>query len=311
MNTVATAPEQFRRRSESVGRLVWRRFRRHKLAMLSCGVLLLLVLFAGIGPYFSPHAFDDVDLLKINQPPSRQHWLGTDDAGGDMLTRLMYGGRVSLAVGLLGAMFSVIVGVAIGGTAGYLGRWVDTVLMRLVDFMLSIPQLPCLIILSSIDLNKIGLSGLAHSRFAQFIGIAKIIVIVVIFGWMTVARLVRAEVLAVKERAYVYAGRALGMSNLRLFLKHILPNSISPILVSATLSVGGIILLESALSFLGLGIQPPHPSWGSMLQTAQTYIRDTPLPAVYPGVLILLTVVTFNFIGDGLRDAFDPRQTIR
>jgi peptide/nickel transport system permease protein len=304
-------PQPATARSDSIGRLVWRRFRRHKMAMVSCVVLLLLVLFSTIGPYFTGHSYSKTDRLRIYEKPSKENLLGRDDLGRDVLTRLMYGGRVSLAVGLIGAVLSAAVGVVVGGTAGYWGRWVDGALMRFVDFMLSVPSLPIMIILASVDLKKVGLGVLEDSAYRDFVSIIRIIIIAVIFGWMGVSRLVRAEVLSVKERTYVFAARALGFSNFRILSRHILPNAVSPIFVSATLAVGSIILMESALSFLGLGIQPPYPSWGSMLNTAQNYIRNAPMLAVYPGVMILLTVMAFNFIGDGLRDAFDPRQTMR
>ncbi len=275
-------------------RMAARRLRRHRLAQVSGGILLLLVLVSLLAPWIAPYRFDQIDLTNRLSPPSLQHPLGTDELGHDVLTRLLYAGRVSLTVGFSAAVASALVGTVVGLIAGFSGGWVDQVLMRFVDIMLSIPDLPILIVLSRYFGGSLG----------------GIILVLVAFGWMGTARLVRGEVLRLRNQEFVEAARALGASNARIMLRHLLPNTLSPVIVSATLSVGGAILTEAALSFLGIGIQPPTPSWGNMLQNAQDFIWRTPLLAFWPGLLIFLTVLCFNFFGDGLRDALDPRMQV-
>ncbi len=275
-------------------RMAARRLRRHRLAQASGVILLLLVLISLLAPWIAPYRFDQIDLTNRLSPPSLRHPLGTDELGHDVLTRLLYAGRVSLTVGFSAAVASALVGTVVGLIAGFYGGWVDQVLMRFVDIMLSIPDLPILIVLSRYFGGSLG----------------GIILVLVAFGWMGTARLVRGEILRLKNQEFVEAARALGASNARIMLRHLLPNALSPVIVSATLSVGGAILTEAALSFLGIGIQPPTPSWGNMLQNAQDFIWRTPLLAFWPGLLIFLTVLCFNFFGDGLRDALDPRMRV-
>jgi peptide/nickel transport system permease protein len=239
------------------------------------------------------------------QPPSAQHPLGTDELGRDLLCRLLYGGQVSLAVGLIAAVFSAIIGTAIGLVAGYAGGLADRVLMRVNDAVIALPLLPLLIVLAAVDLGKLGLPP--EIATSENVSLYRIVVIVSLFGWNTVARLVRAETLALRQREFVRAAVALGTTPRSIMWRHILPNAVSPIIVATTLSVGQIILFESTLSFLGLGIQPPTASWGNMLTNAQEVIWSAPELAVWPGLLIFLTVIAFNFLGDGLQDALDPR----
>jgi peptide/nickel transport system permease protein len=247
-----------------------------------------------------------VDLFARFQPPSPEHPLGTDELGRDLLLRLLYGGQVSLFVGLTAAVIAALFGTLIGLVSGYYGGRLDAVLMRFTDGFIALPVLPLLIVLAALDLSKIGLpEQLAAS---ESISLYRIIVIVVLVGWTTVARLVRSSALVLRTRDFVRAAQAQGASAGRIMMVHILPNLASPIIVATTLSAGNIILLESVLSFLGLGIQPPVPSWGNLLTNAQELIWEAPALAFYPGLLIFITVIAFNFLGDGLQDALDPKS---
>jgi len=291
-----------------VGRLLWRRFLRHRLAVAG-GVLLLALaaLTLAAPPIAAALGLDAaaVDLLARYQPPSAAHPLGTDELGRDLALRLLQGGRVSLGLGLLVAAAAAGIGTAVGLAAGYFGGRLDALLMRLTDGVIALPLLPLLIVLAAIDPAKLGLpAALAQAPEFSFYRMAAIIALV---GWTTVARLVRGATLSVREREFVRAAVALGAGPARIMAVHILPNVVSPIVVATTLSVGNIILLESVLSFLGLGIQPPIPSWGNMLTNAQELIWTAPALAVWPGLLIFATVIAFNFLGDGLQDALDPR----
>ena len=296
--------------SLSPGALAWRRFRAHRLALASAALLILLALLALGAPWIAAWRGVDgeaVDLLLRFGQPSAAHPLGTDDLGRDVLARLLQGGRVSLFVGLAAALTSAVFGTAIGLAAGFYGGRLDTLLMRFTDGVISLPLLPLLIVLAAVDLTKLGVPpALAQS---PEISLYRIVAIVSLFGWTTVARLVRGSALAVREQEFVRAARALGAGPLRLMAVHILPAVVSPIVVATTLSVGNIILFESVLSFLGLGIQPPLPSWGNMLTNAQELVWEAPMLAVYPGLAIFATVIAFNFLGDGLQDALDPRAT--
>jgi len=288
--------------------LAIRRFRRHKLAIFSAGVLLTMILLVILAPLVEKWlgvGANDVDLYSRMVAPSAEHPLGTDELGRDVLIRLLYGGRVSLFTGLMAACFAASIGTVIGLFAGFFGGRLDATLMRLTDSVIALPLLPLLIVLVAIDLNKLGLPpAIVESEDVSFY---RIVFIVAITGWTTVARLVRGATLSIKEREFVMAAQGVGASNLHIMFRHILPNLLSPIIVAVTLSVGGVILLESVLSFLGLGIQPPMASWGNMLTNAQQLIWEAPMLAVYPGLLIFVTVISFNFLGDGLQDAFDPK----
>jgi peptide/nickel transport system permease protein len=246
-----------------------------------------------------------VDLLGRFGAPSAAHPLGTDELGRDLLVRLAYGGRISLGLGLVAALATALLGIAIGLPAGYYGGWLDALLMRLADSVIALPLLPLLIVLAAIDLTKLGLPAeWAHAPATSFLRVA---ILVALVGWTTVARLVRGTALSIRERDYVRAAEAMGARPLRIMLVHILPNLATPILVALTLSVGNVILFESVLSFLGLGIQPPWPSWGNMLTNAQELIWSAPMLAVWPGLFIFVTVISFNLVGDGLDAALDPR----
>ena len=289
-------------------RRLFSRFVRHRLAVASAVVLAILILASAFAPAVERLMgadIRDVDLGAILQGPSLTHPLGTDELGRDLLVRLLYGGRISLLVGLVAAVFSAIIGAVIGILAGYFGGRLDDLLMRFTDAVIALPILPLLIVLAAVDLTKLGLP--ASVAEAGDVSLYRIIVITALFGWPGVARLVRGATLSLKEREFVRAAIAMGASPWRVMRVHILPNAISPIVVATTLSVGGIILFESVLSFLGLGIQPPIPSWGNMLTGAQEQLSSAPQLMIWPGLMIFITVIAFNFLGDGLQDALDPR----
>lgn len=290
----------------------WRQALRQKRVAISGIVLLLLAAASFAAPVLARlmgQDPDDVDLYHRLAAPSLAHPLGTDEIGRDLLLRLLEGGRVSLLVGIVAAIAAAGFGTAIGLLAGYRGGRLDAALMRLTDGMIALPLLPLLVVLAAIDLKKLGLpASLADS---DAISLYRIIVLVAFVGWTTVARLVRGTTLSLKARDFVRAAVALGARPSRVMLVHILPNLASPIIVATSLAVGEIILLESVLSFLGLGIAPPMASWGNMLTGAQETIALAPQLALYPGLLIFITVIACNFLGDGLQDALDPRAERR
>ena len=336
--------------------LVWRRFRKHKLGLTGAITLILLVLSVIFVPLFVPFSIDYIDNGALTVHPMKNtvvknmwwtspitvptyidtdletpgiqdpgapnpdygklHVLGTDELGRDNLARLFYAGRISLSVGVITTILVVIIGSLVGALAGFYGGWVDTALMRLVDLMLSIPTLPILLVLS----RGLGRSGVMDKIFGQGLGtMVTIIMVLSVFGWLTLSRLVRGSVLSLRSLDFIEATRALGAGNGRIIMRHLMPNSFAPIIVAATLAVGDFIITESALSFLGLGIQEPTPSWGNIMDTARTkgyaqLITDiNPFEEIrgyiiiFPGLLLLITVLSINFMGDALRDALDPR----
>jgi len=287
LTPIAAAPQSY-------GRRALKRFLKHKLAVLGLTFLVLMAFIVLFGPFITPYTFDGQDFALIGEPGamSAQHWLGTDELGRDALTRLIYGGRVSLAVGLAGAIISTIVGTLVGALSGFYRGWTDTLLMRFTDVMLSIPTLPLVLLLS----------GMFRPSPVLLVAIVGALI------WMGTARLVRSQFLALREREFVEAARALGAGGARLMFRHILPNAIGPITVAATLAVGSAIMLESALSFLGFGIQPPVPTWGNLLNSASSWLSVAPWLAIPPGLCILFTVLAVNFVGDGLRDAMEPKE---
>lgn len=277
---------------QSYWQIAWRRFTQHRLAMVGAAVALGLTLMAVSAPWIAPQPPDRISLDSRWKVPGASHIFGTDELGRDVLSRIIYAGRISLTIGYVVAINISILGMVAGAVSGFYGGMIDTVLMRLVDILLSVPTLPLYLILAAL------LPGG---------GIGRIIFIFTVFGWTGVARLVRGQVLTLKTQDFVEAGRAMGISEARLILRHLLPNATAPVIVAATLEVGTAILRESALSYLGLGIAPPTASWGNMLQRAQEYIWNASWLAVFPGIFIFITVLSFNFLGDGLRDALDPR----
>lgn len=276
----------------TLGSLAWGQFRRHRLALAGLIVFLTLCLAALLAP-LSPYDPNRTSLLSRFEPPSLTHPMGTDDLGRDQLTRLLIGGRMSLTVGVLAMLVSIVVGTLVGAFAGYFGGWLDSVLMRLTELFLAFPQLFILILLAA-------LFGTSFWTIVLVVGLLR---------WMGVARLVRAAFLQLRERDFVLAARTLGASTGAIMWRHILPNALSPLLVAATLGVAGAILTESTLSFLGLGIQLPTATWGNMLRAAQSDMSNAPWLAFFPGLCIFLAILSINYIGDGLRDALDPRST--
>ena len=287
----------------------WRRFRRNHLALVSLwvlNILFALVVFAPALETILGLDADAVNLFARVAPPSAVHWLGTDELGRDLLLRLLHGGRISLLVGFTAAVTAAVIGTTLGLISGYFGGRVDAVVMRFADGVISLPLLPLLIVLAAIDPSKLGLPE--EISGSESFSLYRIVVIIALVGWPTVARLVRAATLSLRQREFILVALAQGFGPARIMFRHILPNTASPILVATTLTVGNVILFESVLSFLGLGIQPPVPSWGNMLTGAQDLISEAPALAMWPGTLIFLTVISFNLLGDGLQAAFDPRS---
>ncbi len=285
---VAVTPESV----TSPARQAWRRFRRHHMALFGIFLLALILGLVVFAPRVTPYEPNALDLKSRLQPPSREHWMGTDELGRDVFTRILYGGRISLLIGVAAMSVSVTVGTVIGALSGYFGGRVDSLIMRIVDVVISFPSLFLLIMIASFAGSSI----------------PTIILVIGLLSWMRVSRLVRASFLTIKEREYVAASIALGANGWQLVLRHLLPNSLGPISVAATIDVSAAILTESALSYLGLGIQPPQATWGNMLRFAQDQMSTAPWTAIFPGLMIFLVSIAINFIGDGLRDAFDPRQ---
>lgn len=270
--------------------VVWQRFRRNRMALAGAAIVLFMFLMAAAASFTSvdPAA---IDVSKSLMPPSWEHPLGTDDLGREVLVRLLYGARISLLVGFVAVGISTLIGIICGALAGYYGGWIDAVLMRFVDIMLCFPAFFLILaVIAFLDPS-----------------IWNIMIVIGLTSWMGVARLVRAEFLSLRQRDFVLAAQALGASDRRLIFRHVLPNAMSPVLVSATLGVAGAILTESALSFLGIGVQPPTPSWGNMLIIGKQTLGSAWWLSVFPGLAILITVLGYNLLGEGIRDALDPR----
>ncbi|MEA3493088.1 MAG: oligopeptide ABC transporter permease [Candidatus Margulisiibacteriota bacterium] len=265
--------------------------RRNKLAIFGLIVLSFFIFVAIFAPVIAP--YDPEEIVEIEPlPPSFKHFFGTDDLGRDLFSRAIYGARISLTVGIVAVTISILIGTLLGATAGYFGGLIDGFIMRFVDVMLSFPSIFLILAIQAMLTPNI----------------YNVMIVIGITSWMGVARLVRGEYLKIRELQYVEAAKAIGCSNSRIIFRHMLPNAQAPIIVAATLGMAGAILTESALSFLGMGVQPPMPSWGNMLMDAQAYMRDAPWMAVIPGLLILVTVLSLYFVGEGLRQALNPRQ---
>ena len=306
-STPASATSELGKPADSVSPWTeaWRRFKRHRLAYWSLWVLGLLVLAVLFGPLFYKVGINDVDFQARLAGPSWQHPMGTDDLGRDILARMLYGGRISLAVGLSAMLMAITVGVIIGAIAGISRGWVDAALMWVTDLFLSLPQLPLLLLLIFLFREPL------KQMFGLEVGIFILIVVVIGgFRWMPVARLVRAQFFSLREKEFVEAARALGASTQRQVVRHILPNSLGPVIVAATIDVAAAIIAESTLSFLGLGFPPDIPTWGRILYDGRDYMDLAVHWALFPGLAIFVTVLTINFIGDGLRDALDPRRVL-
>jgi peptide/nickel transport system permease protein len=281
----------------------WRRFRKHKLAVVSAVVLGIMILGVLFGPLIWTVPIDEIDFSARLQGPSAEHPFGTDDLGQDLLARVLYGGRISLAVGFAAMGVAVTVGVLVGAIAGMSKGPVDVALMWVTDLFLSLPQLPLLLLI--IYLFRDALADVVGQELGVFI---MIVAVIGLFNWMQVARLVRAQFFSLREKEFVEAARALGASRTRIVVQHILPNALGPVIVAASIDVAGAILAESTLSFLGLGFPPDTPTWGRLLFDAKDNLDFAPHWAIFPGLAIFLTVLTINFVGDGLRDALDPRR---
>lgn len=279
---------------ETLTQIFIRKFVKNKLAVIGAITLMIIIILAILAPVIAPYSPSDQDLMNKLAPPSADHWLGTDRYGRDIFTRLLYGGRISLLVGFGSVAGALIIGTTIGALAGYYGGIVDAILMRFVDIIISIPLIFLLITIVTIFKPSVG----------------SLIIIFALTSWTSTARLVRGEFLTLRTRDFVLASRTMGTRPAKIIFSHILPNAMGPIIVSSTLLIGGVILSEAALSYLGLGIQPPTASWGNMLEDAQNYtvLLKAPWYPFFPGMLILITVLSFNFVGDGLRDALDPKS---
>jgi len=284
---------QFAGHQTGYWRIVWRRFKQHRVAYAGLFFFLALLLLVLAGPHVVPYQLDQVSLSERMHGPSSRHWFGTDELGRDIWVRIMHGGRVSLTVGLLVGISTVLIGGLVGIVAGYIGGFLDNILMRIVDILYTIPRIVLLLVLS-----KIAGPGLLN-----------IMIILVALEWTNAARLARGAVLSYREQEFVLAAQCLGASRWRVMLRHLLPNSLTPLIVAATLDAGAAIRAETTLSFLGLGIQPPTPSWGNLLTNASTNIFIAPLQVFLPGIFIFFALMSFNLLGDALRDAMDPRLT--
>jgi peptide/nickel transport system permease protein len=278
------------RPARTQGQIIWAKFRRHKAAVISAVVLLIMAVLCFGAPIFAPYPFDAIDLRNARQAPSWAHLMGTDDLGRDVFTRILYGGRISLMVGIFAATFSTVIGSLIGALSGYYGGLVDNVLMRFTEVMIAIPTLPLLIIISS------------YARAS----VPVIVLVIGVLSWMATARIVRASVHSTKRQDFVLGASSVGCRTPSIIGRHIIPNVMGPIIVGATLGVGSAIIVESSLSFLGLGISPPTPTWGNMLQDSQATMASKPWLTLFPGLAILITVLCINFLGEGLHDALDP-----
>lgn len=305
--------------------IVLRRFVRHRLAMISLAVMLAIFITTILAPYITSFKVDELNVNKyfvpfgtVDEATGRIHYLGTDNIGRDYFSRLIYAGRISLTVALLSVLISETIGILVGSISGFYGSWVDAILMRFVEFMLTIPTLPLLLIISSMLLRnqelipipesvltfvgKIMLLGPRDARNAVLI-----VIVLAGFGWLSSAQLMRGTVLSLREQTFVEASRSLGATNFWIIRKHMIPNAMAPIIVDASLGLAGYVVAEAALAFLGFGIQDPVPTWGNMLSATQTYMFDKPWLPLLPGIPIFVCSLAFNYIGDGLRDALDPR----
>ena len=282
-------------------RMIWLRFRKNKSAIAGLIIFTILVLLAVFAPLLSPYTFDGMDTANINQPPSLLHWLGTDNLGRDYFTRMLYGGRISLQVGLFAVIITVLIGTMIGGISGFYGGKVDNLLMRLAEIVMSFPFLPIAVTVSAV------VGTALPPEFKMYITM----MVIGFLSWPSLARMIRGQILSLREQEFMVAAKALGLSDARMIMKHLLPNTLGYIIVSATLGMASAILTESAMSFIGLGVVPPTPTWGNMIQVA----RDSYILAnrawlwVPPGLAIFLAVMSINLVGDGLSDAIDPKST--
>jgi peptide/nickel transport system permease protein len=300
-------PDELEAPPLTLRQLTWRRFRRHKMALFGTAILILLFVYCFGGAFFVSEEYANyTETAARLQPPSREHPMGTDTVGRDIMARTIYGGQISLVIGFLAMLVMLVVGVLVGAIAGFYGGWLDSLLMRFTEAAFVIPQLFLLLVMSRYFSGKLPDITILGRTFS-----GSVVVVVVIIGltsWMYLARIVRAEFISLKEREFILAARATGTPTLQVIFGHILPNSMAPIIVSATLGVAGAIISEAYISFLGMGVKPPTATWGNMLERAANYIQSAPWLWFFPGLLIVLTVLSINFVGDGLRDALDPHS---
>uniref|UniRef100_A0A7C3MH14 ABC transporter permease n=1 Tax=Dictyoglomus thermophilum TaxID=14 RepID=A0A7C3MH14_DICTH len=282
------------RKPRSLWRIAWKRLAKNKLALLGLGIVIFFVIVAVLAPYIAPYPWNEVDLSRALQPPSWRHLLGTDEFGRDIFSRIIYGTRVSLQFAFFAQLISISIGTVLGLIAGFYGGWVDDLIMRIVEILFAFPFLLFVIAVVS-TLGP---------------GIQNLYLAVALIGWAGVSRIIRGQVLSLRERDFIAGAIAIGASTWRILFRHILPNALSPLIIEATLGMGGMIMLEAGLSFLGLGVQAPTPSWGSMVQAGLAYLRSCWWYPIAPGVVIMIVVFGFNLLGDGLRDALDPRLYI-
>lgn len=296
MKTAEIAGDQ----TAAPGRLAWRRLKKNRLALGGLGVLAFMLVFSLAGPLCSPYSMEDMDFADRLTGPGLTHFLGTDNLGRDVLTRTMEAGRISLSIGIAAVLIRVAVGSLMGAVAGFYGRWVDSLVMRLVDILLCFPYLPLLILLGAL---------LSDLKVPPGFRVYMIMIILGLLGWPGVCRIVRGQILSLREQEFMQAAEALGLRDRRRILRHLLPNAFPAVIVNATLGIGGSILAESAMSFLGLGVMPPTASWGNMIQAVNDMHAIQYLPWLWmpPGICILITVLSINLLGDGLRDALDPK----
>jgi peptide/nickel transport system permease protein len=306
-----TAPTEVKEQviaSQGELQIIWSRFRRHRFALIGLGVLLFMVAITTLAPVLAPYPPNEIDRSITDPqyvshgfaPPSPAHLFGTDELNRDLFSRLLWAGRISLAIGFLTVAIGTCIGIIVGALAGFYGGWIDTGLMRTTDLFLSFPFLPTLILISAM------LHQYKFSADVTLVQVSTIVIVLAMLGWMDTARLVRGQFLSLLNRDFVVAARALGADGRRIMGKHLIPNSLAPIIVAASLNVGGFIIAESAISFLGVGVSPPTASWGSMLADFQSYLRYSAVAVLLPGGAIFVTVMAINFVGDGLRDALDP-----
>ena len=293
---------------ESPWKIIWKRFRKHHLAVVGTITIIIIALACFLAPLIAPYdpirdlSRDANGQILRNAPPSTEHFMGTDNIGRDIFSRLLYAGRISLSIALIVTFFSTIFGVFVGAVSGFYGGKIDDVIQRFVEFLITIPLLPLLLAFSAL-MRGISIPGLP----AEWSSAVIITIILIAFEWLTASILIRGMVLSLRNQEFTEAAKAMGLGNFGIIMRHMIPNALAPIIVSATLLLGGVIILESALSFLGFGVQPPVPTWGNMLNEYQNEMWTQPAKVFFPGLLIFICVLAFNYIGDGLRDAMDPR----
>ena len=315
MTATATAAPAAMRPSASLWRDAWRRMVANRPAVVSLAFVVALVAAALLANFLAPYPFDQQDLDQTDLGPSAAHWFGTDQLGRDMLSRLLYGSRISLAVALVDVLIVLLIGVPLGLVAGYLGGRVDTVVMRTVDILLAFPNLLLVIVVITylravLDLPQSGALALVGELDKATGGLLGVFIALGLVSWLTVARLVRGQVLSLKETQFVEAARMVGASSARMMGRHLLPNTLAPIIVAATFGIPGAIATEAGLSFLGLGVRPPFPSWGILIAEGVRSMRAFPHELIVPAAALAVTLICFNFLGDGLRDALDPRLKV-